>query len=144
MVGASWWTLEVKGAIREAKTWVWEKSFFYGLSNCFETFVRPQSNYGKPSGDSGKSCSTNMVECCWLQLRVLLGGGRSEVAEAPKQLLGCRAYKWMSSWSLGVCPTTLHVFCGLGKDIWLCPSEYSVQGASAVWGVWFFFLDVWF
>ena len=32
---------------------------------------------------------------------------------------------------MGVCPTSPHVFCGLGKGIQLCPSWHSVGGASS-------------
>uniref|UniRef100_A0A3Q0T271 Immunoglobulin C1-set domain-containing protein n=1 Tax=Amphilophus citrinellus TaxID=61819 RepID=A0A3Q0T271_AMPCI len=59
---------------------------------------------------------------------------------------------WFSSWSgntgpalyplkeirvcVGVCPTSLHVLCGLGEGIQPCPSGYPVGGPAGVWGVW--------
>ena len=33
---------------------------------------------------------------------------------------------------MGVCPTSPHVFCGLGEGIRPCPSRHSVGGAPGV------------
>ena len=34
---------------------------------------------------------------------------------------------------MGVCSTSLHVFCGLGEGVRPCPSGSPVGGASGVW-----------
>lgn len=36
--------------------------------------------------------------------------------------------------SMGVCPSSLHVFCSLGEDLWPCPTESTWGGSVGVWG----------
>lgn len=45
---------------------------------------------------------------------------------------------------LGVCPISLHVFCGQREIIWLQPSGDLVEGASGVWGSWPVAIAIWF
>ena len=35
---------------------------------------------------------------------------------------------------MGICPTSPHVLCGLGKGIRPCPLRHSMGGALGVWG----------
>ena len=56
------------------------------------------------------------------------------MVEPPIQEEHCSFCPGRGSGSLGVCPSSPHVLCGLVQGVQPCPSWHSVGGASGVWG----------
>ncbi|TWW74534.1 hypothetical protein D4764_14G0005370, partial [Takifugu flavidus] len=84
----------------------------------------PDKGYSWGTGEEGQpdSRTSDLGGVIWFSSWTWNGGP----ALHPQQgLRGC----------MGVCPTSSHVFCGLGEGIRLCPLGGPVRGPPRVWGV---------